>query len=157
MIQFTCLGESSEDGECCILKIDNSVQDRPITILYGSILKFNSVLNYLPDHFNITSDEQKLRKNKRFKGEKDTPRVMKGCEDDVYVQKPHNEDYVEYDESEDLKEDEIDYSSMPLGRYGDADMKYAESGIDYQGKRFLLISLCFSYLCASQILLFCSF
>ena len=46
MIQFTCLGESTENGECCIIKIDNSLQEKPITILYGSILKLSKYLSF---------------------------------------------------------------------------------------------------------------
>ena len=68
---------------------------------------------------------------------------MKGCEDDVYVQKPEHIEGVEYfnEDEEDKYED-----SMPLGTYGEADLNYVEKGQDYvsvQGKSYIKDSVKF--------------
>ncbi|CAI2383842.1 unnamed protein product [Moneuplotes crassus] len=134
MIKFNCLGESQDDLECCVLQIDHSINEKPIRILFGSILKLSSTLNYLPDHFNIQSDGE--FSNKRRRVPYPEPIVMKGCEDDVYIQKPEHVDGVEYiEEEEDKYEQEV-----PFGRYGEADLKYLEKGQDYvtvQGKSYI--------------------
>ena len=58
--------------------------------------------------------------------------VTKGYEDDIYIQKPSVPDHMEFDEDEEIKgSSQIDFDNIPLGRYGDDELKYAEKGIDY--------------------------
>jgi hypothetical protein len=54
---------------------------------------------------------------------------MKGCEDDVYVQQPEVKEGAEY-ESDEEEKFHIE-ETLPLGRYGEADLKYVEKGNDY--------------------------
>jgi len=56
---------------------------------------------------------------------------MKGCEDDVYIQKPDKPEGVEFIPNYDEEDKYDNEQSQPLGRYGEADMKYAIKGDDY--------------------------
>ena len=54
---------------------------------------------------------------------------MKGWEDDVYVQTPEKPEYVDYVDEDDKQEDMSE--SLPLGQFGEADIKYAKQDIDF--------------------------
>ena len=60
------------------------------------------------------------------------PIIMKGCEDDVYIQNPEHLEGVEYvnADEEDKYEHELE-DNMPLGTYGEADLRYIKKGDDY--------------------------